>query len=248
MKDCVIIVPARLGSQRFPDKLIKEVHGKPLVLWTAENIRHIAPDIPLYFAVAEQRLKDLLENAGYECVLTDPALPSGTDRLAVANRKIGAKWVINVQADEPVLGSEHILQLLGVLETGVDAATLATPFAEATGFKDPNKVKVVRAVNGNALYFSRSPIPYSRELGGEMPTNAYWHLGLYGYHHEVLEKFHSWPPGDLEQVEKLEQLRILENGGSIGVGITQTRTIGVDVPADLEELEARMQVSADDKD
>ncbi len=241
MKDCVIIVPARLGSQRFPDKLIKEVLGKPLVLWTAGNIRRIAPALPLYFAVAEPRLQNLLEDNGYKTVMTDPALPSGTDRLAVANRQIGAKWVINVQADEPVLDKEHIDQLCRVLERGTDVATLATPFTNEADFTDPNKVKVVRAANGNALYFSRSPVPYERDTGGAMPEGAFWHMGLYGYHHDMLEKFHSWSPTQLEQTEKLEQLRILDNGGTIGVGITATRTIGVDVPADLEELEAFLQ-------
>ena len=243
MKDCAIIVPARLGSQRFPDTLIKEVYGKPLVLWTAENIRRIAPGLPLHFAVAEKALQDLLEGAGYDCVLTDPDLPSGTDRLAMANRQIGATWVINVQADEPVLRAEHIEQLCKVMETGVDVATLATPFTAEADFKDPNKVKVVCGPSGKALYFSRSPVPYERESGGALPAAAFWHLGLYAYHHDLLEKFHGWPPGQLEQVERLEQLRILENGGTIGVGITRTRTVGIDVPADLDELEACLRES-----
>jgi len=241
MKDCVIIVPARLGSQRFPGKLIREVLGKPLIIWTAENIRRIAPHFPLYFAVAEEELKDLLEEKGYRSIMTDPGLPSGTDRLAMANREIGAEWVINVQADEPVLAAEHIEQLVSVLESGVDVATLATLFNRESDFRDPNKVKVVRSLSGRALYFSRSPIPYARDASGGMPESAYWHLGLYGYHQSVLERFHEWQPTDLEKTEKLEQLRILENGGTIGVGITRTRTIGVDVPEDLERLTAYLE-------
>ncbi len=217
---------------------MKDVLGKPLILWTAENIRRIAPDMPLHFAVAERELKELLDASGFSSIMTDPALPSGTDRLAMANRQVRAEWVINVQADEPVLAADHIKQLVGVLETGVDAATLATPFAKESDFKDSNKVKVVRSKNGRALYFSRSPIPYSRDSSGGLPTSAYWHLGLYGYHHEVLERFQGWQPTELEQIEKLEQLRILENGGTIGIGITTTRTIGVDVPEDLEQLKA----------
>lgn len=244
MKDCAIIIPARLGSQRFPGKLIKDVLGKPLVLWTADNISRIAPEFPLYFAVAEQQLADLLQSNGYESIMTDPDLPSGTDRLAMANREVRAEWVINVQADEPVLAPEHIRQLVSVLQTGVDVATLATPFAAESDFKDPNKVKVVRAADGRALYFSRSPIPYARDASGGMPASAYWHMGLYGYHQAVLERFHAWSPTELELTEKLEQLRILENGGTIGVGITATRTIGVDVPDDLERLKAHLQQAA----
>jgi 3-deoxy-manno-octulosonate cytidylyltransferase (CMP-KDO synthetase) len=237
MKDCAIIVPARLGSQRFPGKLLKSVCGQPLILWTAGNIQRIAPDFPLYFAVAEEQLKVVLETAGYRCIMTDPALPSGTDRLAVANREVGATWVINVQADEPVLDAVHIGELTRVLESGVDVATLATPFATEADFHDPNKVKVVTAANGRALYFSRSPIPYERNSQGGLPSQAFWHLGLYGYHRDVLERFMEWDPSFLEQTEKLEQLRILENGGSIGVGVTRKRTIGVDVPEDLVQLE-----------
>lgn len=236
MKDAAIIVPARLGSQRFPRKLVQEVCGKPLICWTAENIQRIAPGIPLYFAVAEKELEQLLGEMGLSCIMTDPELPSGTDRLAVANRQVGADWVINVQADEPVLAADHIQQLVEVLESGKDVATLATPFDNVADFKDPNKVKVVTAGDGGALYFSRAPLPYERDSAGGLPERAFWHLGLYGYHKDTLEKFTQWPQSYLEKTEKLEQLRILENGGTIGVGITQTRTIGVDVPEDLERL------------
>ncbi|HSH08878.1 MAG TPA: 3-deoxy-manno-octulosonate cytidylyltransferase [Oceanipulchritudo sp.] len=241
MKDCAIIVPARLGSQRFPRKLLQPVCGKPLILWTAENIGRIAPDLPLYFAVAEEELREVLDKAGYACIMTDPELPSGTDRIGAANRQIGASSVINVQADEPVLAADHIRQLLELLDTGVDMATLATPFTGLADFKDPNKVKVVTALDGRALYFSRSAIPWERDSGGGLPPRAYWHLGLYGYSREVLERFQSWAPTYLEMTEKLEQLRVLENGGRIGVGITQTRTIGIDVPEDLSKLEAALE-------
>jgi 3-deoxy-manno-octulosonate cytidylyltransferase (CMP-KDO synthetase) len=238
MDDCAIIVPARLGSQRFPKKLLKPVRGRPLILWTAENIRRIAPELPLFFAVAEEALKDVLEAAGHRCIMTDPDLPSGTDRITAANREVGASWVINVQADEPVLAADHIHQLQEVLGTGVDVATLATPFPELADFLDPNKVKVVTGLNGRALYFSRSPMPYQRETNGGLPKQALWHLGLYGYHADILERFSGWSPSPLELTEKLEQLRVLENGGTIGVGVTANRTVGVDVPDDLWRLEA----------
>jgi 3-deoxy-manno-octulosonate cytidylyltransferase (CMP-KDO synthetase) len=238
MLECAIVVPARLGSQRFPRKLLQEVHGRPLILWTADNLQRIAPAVPLYFAVAEEELAEVLGAAGLRCIMTDPELPSGTDRIAMANREIKARQVVNVQADEPIIGAEHIAQLLDVLKTGPDVATLATPFEDAADFTDPNKVKAVVAQNGRALYFSRSPIPYDRDSKGGLPARAYWHLGLYGYSAEVLEQFLSWKASPLEQTEKLEQLRILENGFQIGVGITGSRTIGVDVPEDLARLES----------
>ena len=238
MEKCAIIVPARLGSQRFANKLLHPVRGRPLVLWTADNIRRIAPDLPLYFAVADEPLRVELEKAGYRCIFTDPTLPSGTDRIAVANREVGAERVINVQADEPVLAADHIQQLLAVMESGFEMATLATPFSTLADFRDPNKVKVVRAADGKALYFSRAAIPFHRESGGGLPPAAFWHLGLYGYQREMLERFMAWAPSGLEQTERLEQLRVLENGGTLGVGLTATRTVGVDVPEDLEALEA----------
>ena len=241
MKDCAIVIPARLASQRFPEKLLQLVRGKPLILHTAENVQRIAPEFPLHFAVAENKLQAVLEQAGYSCIMTDPELPSGTDRIAMANREIKANWIINVQADEPVLAQEHIQQLVQVLETGVDVGTLATPFTDLSDFQDPNKVKVVTTAAGRALYFSRAPIPFDRSSHGGLPPQAYWHLGLYGYHKDVLERFMKWEPSYLESTEKLEQLRILENGGTIGVGITGTRTIGVDVPEDLQQLEIYLQ-------
>lgn len=237
MLECAIVVPARLGSQRFPRKLLQEVQGRPLILWTADNLMRIAPGMPLFFAVAEEALAEVLKGAGHSCIMTDPALPSGTDRIAMANREIRARQVVNVQADEPIITAEHIDRLLEVLGSGPDVATLATPFERAADFADPNKVKAVVAMDGRALYFSRSPVPYDRDAMGGLPPQAFWHLGLYAYSAGVLERFLSWNASPLELTEKLEQLRILENGGRIGVGITASRTIGVDVPEDLERLE-----------
>jgi 3-deoxy-manno-octulosonate cytidylyltransferase (CMP-KDO synthetase) len=238
MLERAIVVPARLGSQRFPRKLLHEVRGRPLILWTADNLRRIAPEVPLFFAVAETELADSLEAAGYNCLMTDPALPSGTDRIAMANREIGARRIINVQADEPVLQAEHLTGLFAMLDSGVDVATVATAFETVADFRDPNKVKAVVDKDGRALYFSRSPIPYARDSGGGLPESAYWHMGVYAYTAEVLERFLSWEPSRLEMTERLEQLRVLENGGRIGVAIARSRTVGVDVPEDLGQLEA----------
>lgn len=217
------------------------MRGRPLILWTAENIRRIAPEVPLSFAVADKELQDLLEGEGYACLMTDPALPSGTDRLAVANRQLQARHVVNVQADEPVLQETHIRQLFEMLESGFDVATLASRFAHRGDYQDPNKVKVVFDEGGSAMYFSRSPIPCDRDAPDCLPAEAYWHMGVYAYTAEALEAFTGWKPGRLERLERLEQLRILENQYRIGVGVTAVRTVGIDTPEDVRALESMLE-------
>ena len=240
MAETVIIVPARLASVRYPRKLLHPVAGKPILLWTAERIRAEAPEFPLYFAVAETELAEVLAEQGFQSVMTDPALPSGTDRLAEANRSIGAARVINVQADEPMVTGGQIRTLAALLDNGADLATLCTPFRREEEFRDPNKVKVVRGYTGEALYFSRAPIPFVRD---GMPFGSYpafWHLGLYAYTAQFLSDFRQLPPGELEQLEKLEQLRALENGRRIAVGITDQSNIGIDTPADADDFARHM--------
>ncbi|MBN2069698.1 MAG: 3-deoxy-manno-octulosonate cytidylyltransferase [Opitutales bacterium] len=243
-----IVVPARLASTRFPRKLLHPIQGKPILLWTAERIRSVAPDFPLYFAVAEQELKDLLEASGYTAFLTDPDLPSGTDRLAVVNETLQADALINVQADEPLVTGEQIALLAELIRRdGYSMATLGVPIEDLTSFRDSNKVKLVRAVDGSALYFSRAPIPFDRNStgapGGEWfaAHNALLHLGLYAYRKEFLAAFRSLPPSPLEQIEKLEQLRALENGHRIAVGISSQMNVGIDTPEDAEDFLRRVQ-------
>ena len=236
----VIVVPARLASQRFPRKLLAEVAGKPLVLWTAERIGREVPEFRLWFAVDGEEIGEVLENAGFATILTEADLPSGTDRIAVANDTIGAERVINVQADEPLVTRSQIHSLAEALEKpGADMSTLAYPFEKLEDFRDPNQVKVVRDKEGFAMYFSRAAIPYPRDdlqaVGGkEFP--AYRHLGVYAYSAEFLRIFCELPQGTLEKIEKLEQLRAMENGRRIAVVLTDDISIGVDTPEDLERI------------
>ena len=230
--DLALIVPARLASTRFPRKLLHEVDGKPLILWTAERLVNEVPGWPLFFAVAEEELAKVLRKAGFEAVLTDPNLPSGTDRVAAANREIGAARVINVQADEPLTRGKDLETLRDLLAADAPMATLAAPFPDEMDFRDPHKVKVVCGAPGQALYFSRAPIPFDRDNAGWGKFPAHWHLGLYGYQADFLEQFPQLPPGVLEQVEKLEQLRALEHGYTIAVGAAKGPTIGIDTPED----------------
>ena len=238
-----IIVPARLGSTRFHQKLLHEVRGKPLILWTAERIRDEAPEYPLYFAVDSERMQSVLEAAGFAVVMTDPELTSGTDRIAAANRTVGATRVINVQADEPMVTGSQIRMLDALLGDGIDMATLGCPLNHDKDYRNPNNVKLVRAANGKALYFSRAPIPYIRDTQGvydEAVTGhdgVLTHLGLYAYTRAFLEAFASLKPGFLEQIEKLEMLRALENGYSIAVGITHDALIEIDTEENAIEFE-----------
>jgi 3-deoxy-manno-octulosonate cytidylyltransferase (CMP-KDO synthetase) len=245
MARLAIIVPCRLESTRFPRKLLHPIKGKPLLRWVAERITREAPEFPLYFAVDDELLRRCVEDAGFKAILTSAAHTTGTDRLAEANRKVGADFVVNVQADEPLVTGAQIRLLAWLLEGGAPMATLATPFKCAADFANPNQVKVVLApAVRRALFFSRSPLPFARDLGGAVDDA--WvashpclkHLGLYGYSAELLQKIATLPPGKLEQIEKLEQLRVLENGYAIACDITDDPTIGVDTPEDAVKFEA----------
>jgi 3-deoxy-manno-octulosonate cytidylyltransferase (CMP-KDO synthetase) len=244
MPKIALIVPCRLESTRFPRKLLHKIKGKPLLLWVAERIASEAPELPLYFAVDHELLRDCVVAHGFRAIMTRADHASGTDRIEEANRSIGADHVINVQADEPLVSARQIGALAELIAGPVDMATLATPFTTAADFANPNQVKVVLApATRRALYFSRAMMPYARDLAGKVDdawvraNPCFRHLGLYAYKAALLEKFAALPPGRLEQIEKLEQLRVLENGYSIACGLTEDPTIGVDTPDDAEKFE-----------
>lgn len=251
-KTASIIVPARLASSRFPRKLLHEVRGKPIILWTAERIREVAPEFPLFFAVDDDALERCLTDAGYQAVRTRADHPSGTDRLAEANAVIGAEAVINVQGDEPLVTGAQIRALAVGLEGEASIATLAVPFERPEDFANPNQVKVVRDRAGYALYFSRSPMPFARDMAGQVDAawlvehRCYRHLGLYAYKADFLKAFSSLEPGFLENIEKLEQLRAMEHGYRIQVGLTDQVTIGIDAPDDIAAFEACLPAESSD--
>lgn len=238
-----IIVPCRLESTRFPRKLLHKIKGKPLLLWVAERIRSQAPEFPLYFAVDDPLLAECLRPGGFNTLQTGVHHQSGTDRLAEANLTVGADAVINVQADEPLVTGAQLRRLAELLRDGVAMSTLATPFRTAADFGNPNQVKVVFGGDGRALYFSRSPMPFARDRGGVVDdawvqaNPCFKHLGLYAYRADLLRTFARLPLGKLEQLEKLEQLRVLENGYNIAVGETADASIGVDTPEDAVKFE-----------
>lgn len=243
MTKTAIIVPARLASTRFPRKLLHPVRGKPLIIWVAERISTQVPQLPLHFAVDDDELLWAISSGGFRGILTSPKHTSGTDRIAEANASIGADFVINVQADEPLVTAEQIETLATLITRGCPMATLAIPFERPEDFANPNQVKVVVGRTGEALYFSRSPIPYARDRAGKVDADwiranqVYRHLGLYAYRADFLQEFSRMAPGRLEEIEKLEQLRVLENGHRIAVGFTDQATIGVDTPEDAVAFE-----------
>lgn len=238
-----IIVPARIGSTRFPKKLLHRIKDKPVIVWTADRIKKEAPEFPLYFAVDHESLADVLRGEGYEAIMTDPAHTCGTDRIAEANRRLKATYVINVQADEPLVTGGQIRQLVDLIQQDAEMATLGTPLRYDKDYRNPNHVKLVCDDNGDALYFSRAPIPYLRETHGAFEAKVAGgipvliHLGLYAYTASFLERFCSLPPGKLEQVEKLEMLRAMERGHRIKVGVTKDALIEIDTPEQAVEFE-----------
>jgi 3-deoxy-manno-octulosonate cytidylyltransferase (CMP-KDO synthetase) len=246
MPRLAIIVPCRLESKRFPRKLLHKIRGKPLLCWVAERIARVAPEFDLWFAVDDPLLAGCLSPGGYQTLMTRVDHASGTDRIAEANRTVRADHVINVQADEPLVSSDQIRLLARLIAGPADMATLATRFSTAADFRNPNQVKVVCDRDGRAMYFSRAPIPYPRDLVGA-PDDAwvaanpcYRHLGLYAYTSALLEDFAGLPPGRLEQLERLEQLRVIENGRAIAVGFTSDPSIGVDTPEDARKFEEHL--------
>ncbi|ACF14307.1 3-deoxy-D-manno-octulosonate cytidylyltransferase [Chloroherpeton thalassium ATCC 35110] len=236
----VIVIPARLKSTRLPEKMLVDLDGKPLVVRTYEQAKksRLASDVLL--AVDSKRLLDIAESFGCKAVLTPENLQSGTDRIAFAAKSIDADVVINVQGDEPLIPPEMIdSAILPFIENAaLPCATLIQPIVSDVPeiLQNPNVVKVVTDKNGYALYFSRSPIPYQRNSDAQ--PKIFRHIGLYAFRKPALETFTTLPPSMLEETERLEQLRLLENGIRIKCVITNLDSQAVDTADDLAKVKA----------
>lgn len=231
------VIPARLESVRLPRKPLREICGHPMIAWVYHRARQ-APSLAMtLIATDSEEIVAYCQRAGIPVELTSSDHRSGTDRLVEVMRRQPADLYVNIQGDEPMVTGGHIELLLAPFRQGpatqVSTLRVAMPVADA---QDPNNVKVVTDARGQALYFSRSLIPHHRDAQVQAPY--YKHLGLYAYTPAALEKFHTLPPSPLEQLEKLEQLRFLENGVPIAVVETADDTLGVDTEEDLRAVEA----------
>ncbi|MGD0540239.1 MAG: 3-deoxy-manno-octulosonate cytidylyltransferase [Tepidisphaeraceae bacterium] len=241
----ICVIPARFSSTRFPGKVVASDTGKPLVQHVVERAKAARRISDVIVAADDSRIVDTLAAYGTRCAMTSPEHLSGTDRVAEVARSLSESIIVNVQGDEPEIEAQTIDALVDRLEKGDgDMATAATPFAAGDDPADANLVKVVIGLDGKALYFSRSKIPFVRDPAGASRPAYYLHQGIYAYRREFLLELASWPPTPLEQSEKLEQLRVLEHGRSIDVILTRRAVHGIDTPKQYEEFVKRYQRGA----
>jgi len=232
----LVVIPARMAAQRLPGKPLADIAGKPMIAWMAELAQRAAVG-PVVIAAAEEEIAAAARAAGAEAVLTDPALPSGTDRVHAAAEAFDPAGaydiVVNLQGDMPTAPPAIVSQAVAALSANAEIATLVSPSDDPATRADPNVVKAVRAEDGRCLYFTRAPAPH-----GVGPVLR--HLGVYVYRRAALARFVAAPPSPLELREKLEQLRALEMGMTIVAGVTDAFPKGVDSPADLEAARAAL--------
>lgn len=236
------VIPARLASTRLPRKVLRELAGQPLLAWVVEAALRCTQLDKVIVAVDSPEVAELCAARNWPFLMTSPDLPSGSDRLFAVSRQIPAEIYVNIQADEPLLQPSHIESLLQPFAHPDAAVTTLKVRCPQSSIDDPHVVKVVTASNGRALYFSRASIPFVRDRDAaahETRGPIYWkHLGLYAYRKDALARFAGLPPGHLEQIERLEQLRLLENGIHLYVAEASEDTIGVDTEEDLRRVEA----------
>lgn len=229
------VIPARLASTRLPRKVLRDMAGQPMLAWVYRAAKACAALDEVVVATDNAEVEQFCKERGWRCLMTSPELPSGTDRLYAVSRVVDADIYVNIQGDEPLLLPDHISAILALFTSPHIEVTTPKVRCTAEDITNPNAVKVVTALDGRALYFSRATIPFDRDATG---NSAYWkHLGLYAYRKAALERFASLPPSSLELSERLEQLRLLENGISIYVAETAHDTIGVDTEDDLRRVE-----------
>jgi len=234
------IIPARYQSSRFEGKPLASIHGKPMIQHVYErSVRSTASDLTVV-ATDDQRIQKAVEAFGGKVIMTDTVHHSGTDRLAEAANLLELDRddiVINVQGDQPLIDPRSLDQVISPFEKDdqLDMTTLAFRIVDPREKINPKDVKVVFDKNGNALYFSRAPIPFGRDKPAE---DMYKHLGVYAYRRRFLDTFNQFSQGILENIEKLEQLRVLENGIPLRVVVTPFDSPEVDIPEDIQRIES----------
>ncbi len=255
MSKAVGIIPARWDSTRFPGKPLHPIAGKPLLKHVWERcLRAKSLDL-VVIATDDMRIASAAFDWGAEVALTSPKHRSGTNRVAEVARKITQfAYVVNIQGDEPLIDSHLIDKLVEILRSDrkVGIVTAAHPFKNPADASSPHQVKVVLDLRGNALYFSRAPIPFQTSRSGGLQSaerrkgrssehpSLFRHQGIYGFRRETLLRFVRWKPSPLERAESLEQLRALENGVKVHVLVTATGSLGIDTPEDATALEQKL--------
>ena len=233
------VIPARLQSTRMARKVLRPIAGRPMVEWVWRAASASGLMDPVVVATDAEEVADVCRARSIPVLMTSPACPSGSDRVREVSREIDADIYVNIQGDEPTLTADFFPPLLDLFdrpEVEVRTLSVCCPPEE---FTNPNAVNVVTALDGRALYFSRATIPFDRDRVGF--TGYRKHLGIYAYRKAALERFAALPPSPLEGLERLEQLRLLENGIAIYVADAPRDTIGVDTEEDLARAEALLK-------
>ncbi len=242
MPQIIGVIPARYGSTRFPGKPLADILGKPMIQWVYENAKSSKFINHVLIATDDERILNSAKSFGADVIMTPPDITTGTDRVACLIKEFDADIVVNIQGDEPLMSADMIDSAIEpfLKEENIEISTLAVKINDVETLFNPNVVKVVFDKNNYALYFSRSPIPFCRDAQNKDEWlnlgNYYKHIGIYVYSRDSLFKFVNLKRSKLEEIEKLEQLRALENGMKIKVVITDKDTIGVDTQSDLEKV------------
>ena len=239
----VIVIPARYASTRLPGKPLVQLAGKPMVQRVYERAKLVKSAERVIVATDDERVLKVVEGFGGEARMTRPDHRTGTERIAEVAAHTEGDVYVNVQGDEPLLDPEAVDTAVGALleEPLAAIATVAVAIKTPADIMDPNVVKTVLDFDGNALYFSRAPIPWVRDSATHVAVRHLKHLGLYVFQREALLEYPTLPQGELEKIEQLEQLRWMENGWKIRVAEVEHDAVSVDVPADVERVEKLLQ-------
>ena len=236
------MIPARYGATRFPAKLMQDLCGKPVIVHTYERVADTRLFDEVYVVTDDDRIEKLIREVGGKVIRSKKEHNSGSDRLAEASRDLDVDIIVNVQGDEPFTDKENLQKVIDIfvkdLTKSIAVASLMERITDPDDIANPNNVKVVVNKFGEALYFSRNVIPFPRDPNTKV--SYYKHIGIYAYRKEALQQFTELPPSLLEETEKLEQLRYLENGFKIRLALTNIPTIGIDTPEDLERARKRL--------
>lgn len=231
------VIPSRLASTRMPRKPLALIQGKPMIQWVYENASRCSVLTKVVVATDSEEIAAVIRAIKGNVVMTDPALPTGSDRVAVVAESMPEMdVVINLQGDEPFIRPRMLEQLVQPYLAGEkpDMTTLAYPLDRTKDHSNPGATKVITDLQGNALYFSRAPIPYFRE---EVTAPVYHHMGLYAFRRDFLLHYRTLPQTPLEKTELLEQLRAMEHGHKIRVCLTEDRTLEVNTPEEFERAQ-----------